>query len=257
MPTIERASKSRTKLLEKDAYDDIKRKKLEAMKRGSNFIDPSAEQGFTRGAELADSVKQNKPEKLEEMPQDLINFLSENPLERRVDKDMTSKKVYDQIKEEEGRRMQQDQEAKLRKRRKMPIVENMDMDGLDRKDLDDMTYMTSRTTNFSTKRSEDENKAGLHLKDVELFQLLKRIQTEEFSAEKYVSDNASTYRIKEDEIEASVALIQNIQKYVGVPTVMQDDTDKSLVGAWPNRVADLELMKLKPIKVEFLLEKEQ
>jgi len=258
MPRIAKATEKHEAALVKDAMDDIKRKRIEAMKTGSKYIDPTAqESGFTRGSNLVNPKENGQPR---EMPQDLINFLAENPLERRVDKDMTSKKVYESIKEDEGRREQQKQEAKLRQTRAMPIVENLDLDQVSdqgkREELKHLKEMTTkRTTNFSStsSSSDDDEIGGLRFKDVDLFQFVKKLQANGIIAEKYISENTESYKIKEEEIQASIELIQNLQKYTGIPTIMED-IDKSVVGVWPDRVGQMQ--KLKLVDVEFCIENE-
>merc|ERR1719162_2518963 len=62
---------------------------------------------------------------LQEMPKDLLNFLNAaGPAERKVDKSMTSTKVYESLLEEDGEERQKKQQAGQRTRRTMLMVEN-------------------------------------------------------------------------------------------------------------------------------------
>ena len=81
-----------------------------------------------------------------EMPPDLIKFLNDaGPLQRTLDKDRTSSKVYDSLLSNENERQEQAKQANTRVRKKMPIISAVK----DTTNGDDGT-MVERSTNFST-----------------------------------------------------------------------------------------------------------
>lgn len=257
----------------KDALDDIARKQAQAAASNSKYTDPGAMQGFKRDewhaqdslpSELSQthfllkkdgSSDGTKRTTMQEMPDDLVKFLNDaGPLQRKVDKDLTSSKVYDSLLEEEEQRRQQDEHQRQRRRRVMPMIEN---DHLEQKEMDLDGTTVSRTTNFSTATSSgDKEERSCALEDKELFQLLADLQANEITPEDFVQkimknhdseevEGANEQEETENVIkfrQENISLLENMKKYTGIPTIMQD-TDKSFVGAWsdPSRIEKLQL----------------
>eukprot|EP00555_Chaetoceros_dichaeta_P000696 CAMPEP_0198278576 /NCGR_PEP_ID=MMETSP1447-20131203/66452_1 /TAXON_ID=420782 /ORGANISM="Chaetoceros dichaeta, Strain CCMP1751" /LENGTH=326 /DNA_ID=CAMNT_0043973665 /DNA_START=193 /DNA_END=1170 /DNA_ORIENTATION=+ len=207
----------------KDALDDIARKQSHARATGAKYTDPNAQEGgFKRdswgegkGSGMAQESRQrdflneggdgeNMPQ---EMPKDLLNFLNAaGPAERKVDKSMTSTKVYESLLEADGEEKQKKQQAGQRTRRTMLMVEQQQQqqqqqqDGgeggeIQRGGGDDLLDMesdnvkagltTTRTTSFSTATPEEDN-TELKLTDGELFQFLIQVGQKESTPEEYL-----------------------------------------------------------------------
>jgi len=218
----------------KDALDDIARKQSYARKTGAKYTDPNAQEGgFKRdswgegkGEGMAQETRQrdflNEDSGgrggsgagggNQEMPQDLLNFLNAaGPAERKVDKSMTSTKVYESLLEEDGEERQKKQQAGQRTRRTMLMVENQQnqaqlqqlqqqqQDGgggeIRRGGGDDLLDMesdsvkagltTTRTTSFSTATAKEDS-AELKLTDGELFQFLVSVGQKDLAPEEYL-----------------------------------------------------------------------
>jgi len=295
MPHLSRAISKHEQVMAKDALDDIALRKAKA--GNSKYIDPSAVHGgFRRDTwtenELSQQERQQRDflrlsnlnpgsswengignenerenENPHEMPEDLIQFLNDaGPLERKVDKDLTSPRVYDALKEEEKR---EDLRKDLqRKKRVMPMIENDG--GNDRNVIHDESPMdgttVSRTTNFSVTPAK-KDKSEIRLDDGALFQLLSRLQAGEVSAEKFVKDQFKDDSSSIDGDESSfiqkrndenVNIINNITAYTEIPILMQD-TDGSLVGASSEQVEQLRFLKVRmaPNHVKLCLEPDE
>lgn len=268
----------------KDALQDVARKQAHARSTNTKYSDPSAMIGFKRdqwtqqeslpserdqhdfyaNANASNSAitssaphqpgtssTEKNPANMD-MPQDLLKFLNDaGPLDKTVDKQMTSPKVYEALLEKDEQRKQQKQQDG-RRRRVMPMVENNDntkYTGGEEMEMKEDGTTVSRTTNFSTatREHDDELLSKLRLDDLQMFQLLSGLQADSFTADQYVeqhfsgSGNGSGSGIR---MEENLQLVQQMKEHTAVPTLMQD-TDKSFVGAWDERLEELKLMGLR------------
>mmetsp|Transcript_706 Transcript_706/g.1102 ORF Transcript_706/g.1102 Transcript_706/m.1102 type:complete len:300 (-) Transcript_706:41-940(-) len=258
VPKLTKAMQSYETEVAKDAMSDIARRQAIAKAKGQKYIDPNAQlSGFKRETWRSDeglplearqkdflTSQADSPE--DEMPKDLIDFLNDaGPLERVVDKDFTSKKVYDSLLAEEEQRNQQEQQSRQRKRRRMPIIEQTDVASGDEGALDGTTV--ERTTNFSQAVKEDKE-GDIGMSDQELFDLVSKLQNNETTPETYLSDR---FRLKEkniftqEQLSYNIDLLENMKRYIGIPVLMVDTSDKSLVGAAPENVETLKLLKVR------------
>jgi len=251
MPRISKAMDSHERVMAKDALDDIARKRAQATASNSKYTDPSGlHAGFKRDQwNASDSLPTERGQSAfltkanldtpQEMPDDLLKFLNDaGPMEKRVDKEFTSPKVYESLLVEEEQRRQQQQQDRQRRRRVMPIVGDGELDA----DADRMDGTTvSRTTNFST-AVRDENEAQVRLGDKELFQLLTDLQAEQITSDAFVRNKFSGEEsVTEEQRQDNINLIESMKKYTAIPALMQD-TDKSLVGAWPDEIEELKMV---------------
>jgi len=254
VPQLTKATKSYESLLTKDALDDIARKQAIARAKGQKYSDPSAQQGFKRETW---GENQGLPKEREqrdflimqdaapkEMPEDLIKFLNDaGPLERKVDKNMTSSKVYESLQEEDQQRRHDLENATQRKRRTMPMMEDGNPEG--DKLVDKMDGMTvERTTNFS-KAVKEERDTDLKFEDSGVFDLLDKLKTRHINGNEYINEKfGEKVILSEEERNRNVTLLEDMVKYTGIPVLM-NDTDKSLVGVWTDKVESLKLLKLR------------
>lgn len=318
MPRISKAIASHERVMAQDALDDIARKQAKAAASNSKYSDPGAMQGFKRDEwSASDSLpselnqtqflnqlhnrdsaggmgmgvptnvgpgnNNNKSDTLQEMPEDLVKFLNDaGPLQRKVDKDLTSPKVYESLLEEEEQRKQHLQQQRQRRRRNMPMIgdANVDGEGLENPAADGSTV--SRTTNFSNVAVRDENIYALG--DQDLFQLLANLQNDAISPRDFVenrtrmSQSQSQAEITDDSQsnngdtdgsgesdnqrqlqQEHISLVEHMKNNTAVPILMQD-TDKSFVGAWNDKREDLHLVGVKmapdDVKLSFQYELE-
>jgi len=259
MPRLSKLINSHESVMKKDALDEIARKKTLAKFAGNKYSDPNAAQyGFkrdtaTKSAKEQDQVtflKELDKDTPQEIPDDLLKFLNDaGPASQTIDKELTSPRVRD-MKEDE-RKSHQNQSNKLRKRRKMPMVENLGegtpSDGL----------TTERTTSFST-TVRDKNESHTRFSHFEVFEMLKKSQFKNAEViskerlesiansqlEEHVILNGSNPIITDSQKVESTRLLLNVIKYNGSPVLMED-TDKSLVGAWSDRVEELNKIKVR------------
>ena len=275
MPHLSKAINKHEQVMAKDALDDIARKQAHARATNNKYTDPSAIQGFKRDqwTDLeslpsergqADFLSQQSSQAPQEMPDDLIKFLNDaGPLERKVDKELTSPKVYDSLLEEEEVRKQQQDSNRQRRRRMMPMMGegdgnntdvDVDVDSMSKEKLDGTTV--SRTTNFSTVKKE-EKETEIRLDDNQLFHLLSKLQTGMITPDAYVEENKNEAMTVE-QIEENVKILQDMLVNTSIPTLMQDD-DKSYVGAWhtEDRIENLKLMGVRMAGNEVQLSFEQ
>uniref|UniRef100_A0A7S1Y2M6 Uncharacterized protein n=1 Tax=Grammatophora oceanica TaxID=210454 RepID=A0A7S1Y2M6_9STRA len=157
-----------------------------------------------------------------ELDPELLSFLQEQgPLERKVDKDFTSKRL---LRESLKPLDEADQVSPVDKRR---ITEETPISAFDTQ------HTTKRTSNFSRGLSpadlEDQKRFGLEAD--EIFNLLAERDSHE-------AENMS----HEDEL-----LVQQTKAVLGVPAILRD-LDNSYVGAWPENVPKLQLLKLQPVR---------
>jgi len=256
MPSLTKAMKSHEKVMAQDAIEDIARKRAQA--GSSKYIDPSAMQGYRRDTwseqeliprdkEQLDFLKASRSDAPQEMPEDLISFLNEaGPLERKVDKEFTSPKVYDSLLEEEEQRRQQQQADNQRRRRIMPMMEREEsgQEGSVDARMDGSTV--SRTTNFSTSKKKEETE--FTMTDEDLYKLLSDLQSGLVTTDQFLLNKQKNVQnlsaVADEQEKEYVDLIENMQRFNGIPTLMQD-TDKSLVGAWSDQVEQLKLLNVR------------
>lgn len=230
----------------------------------------SPTRGMTTGGG-AGGDDDDAPTNMPEMPPDLIQFLNDaGPLQRTVDKDLTSSKVYDALVSDENAREEQAKQANLRVRRKMPIVSHAGHDAEQQPLLHDVNKnsdnimndgtMTERTTNFSTRDRSSEHSKRLGITREELFQLSKRVRGMEVDSNEWKGFIESEYgRIANGNDGASLSstsgkqempkkknfdqlqdmiLFENSLKYIGVPELMVD-ADGDLIGTWHHRADEM------------------
>jgi hypothetical protein len=211
--------------MDKDIQRTILEKKRQAK---GGYTDPNAmDGGFQRGMGL--SIRQDEEQEAflksqqrgrgnEELSPDLIKFLQDlGPIQR---KKTTGPRVRKrQLEEQEHLEEQERKPLKDgREIRQMPIMQ-------------ETTFMTARTTNFSRK-TEEEDPFGLTGR--KLFQLLQ---------DGNVACAAQVETANEKEKQEYSDLLYNSVKYLQVPIIMKD-TDDTYVGTWPESVADMKLAKL-------------
>ena len=177
------------------------------------------------------------------MPQDLLDFLNDvGPLERKVNKERTSPKVYESLKSEEEQVRKKVEESRMRKRRIMPMVEHSS----DGEEAEEDGTATSRTTNFSSTNKEEDNQ-HLRLTDSELFGFLTQLKDNKVTAKEIVTqhfENNGEPILPQDRTVKHIDSIKNMNKFIGIPILMED-TDKSIIGAWSHRIEDLKSLKIK------------
>ncbi|KAL7538001.1 hypothetical protein ACHAXR_008210 [Thalassiosira sp. AJA248-18] len=198
-----------------------------------------------------------------EMPPDLIKFLNDaGPLQRSVDKEMTSAKVYDSLLADEKAEDEQAKQANVRVRRKMPIMSEYkdsanDYDGT----------MTERSTNFSTKdRTVGPTRLGVTRAD--LFRLSdevkglkvdspewkKRIETEYKEMAKIAGKSKNFDQLQD------LALFENSLRYIGVPVSMID-TEGDIIGTWHHKAEEMKHssgLKVVPERsIQFVMQSEK
>lgn len=223
---LEKGMQQYRKEMDKDIMRTIEEKKRQAAPGG--FTDPNALQsGFTRG--MSPSIRQDMEQQVflesqqhpgtknnpnQEMPEDLINFLQDmGPV--------TRNKAVPRLRKHQQEELERIDRDSRRELRDMPIME-------------ETKFTTSRTTSFS--RKVEQEKFGVTGR--ELHQLLLSSNMESTIA-------ATLEQNGVDKAERNIFsdLLRNSIKYLEVPVIMKD-TDDTYVGAWPDRVDDLKLMKL-------------
>jgi hypothetical protein len=211
--------------MEQDIRSNIAEKQRRATPGG--FTDPNAlNAGFTRGtsAPIRQDMEQEaflqsqQQSASHEMPDDLIQFLNDmGPVQRRERKPKLRQHQLEQL-DQEGRQV-----------RDMPIMEEVDR------------FTTSRTTNFSRKEEEQGVFAGLTGR--EFYKFLQRNKAVSESTISSILENSTA---NDDEKKQYSKLLENSYKYLQIPVIMQD-TDGEYIGVAPERVAEMELMKLKVV----------
>lgn len=236
----------------------------------------------TRGHNQSTTTTGN--ETMPEMPPDLIQFLNDaGPLQRTVDKELTSTKVYDALVTDETTREEHTKQANLRVRRRMPIVSYKDHDDLIQSDeqmndsiggddddaVNDGT-MTTRTTNFST-RDRSTNVVDFGLDRMELFQMALKLKELKVNSKEWKEEVENEFqKIRRKKVLSSkgdvkdfgklkdYALFENAMRYIGVPVLMKDEED-DIVGVKQNKVKDLRYSGMKEVpeeKVIFVMKAE-
>ena len=189
----------------KDALDDMAQRQAAARSgKTGGYSDPNAVHGGFR-RENAPALPQeaaqerflrdqqaNKAQQgqQEEMPDDLLQFLNDNPLEKTVDRELTSPKVLDSLlveqeqgqgssssgkgKDKEGGASQKRAAPRTRTRRTMPLAESMieDLPGDVSADIAGATGV-QRTTNFSTADVDGEGAKDADGEQAQLDRLLR------------------------------------------------------------------------------------
>ena len=189
----------------KDALDDMAQRQAAARSgKTGGYSDPNAVHGGFR-RENAPALPQEaaqerflrdqqqaKAGQQEEMPDDLLQFLNDNPLEKTVDRELTSPKVLDSLlveqeqgqdsssssggsgKDKEGGASQKRAAPRTRTRRTMPLAESMieDLPGDVSADIAGATGV-QRTTNFSTADVDGEGAKDTDGEEAQLDRLLR------------------------------------------------------------------------------------
>jgi len=207
-----------------------------------------------------------------EMPPDLIKFLNDaGPLQRTLDKDRTSSKVYDSLLSNENERQEQAKQANTRVRKKMPIISAV----TDTTNGDDGT-MVERSTNFSTtdrtSRILDETtRFGVTREDlysineklkgvtnVDSKEWKKMIQDEYKSITAKDDDSSSTESKSDDQLK-DLMPFENCMRYIGVPVIMKDN-EGDIIGVWPSTVESVKhssgLKVVPSMNVDFIYKNE-
>ena len=224
--------------------------------------------------------------------QDLIKFLqSSGPLERSLDKERTSPKVYESLVADEQAKDEQAKKANERVKRRMPIISGgrelnaSRLDGLiggvnagnaanvaagpkvpvELDEIDDGS-MTTRTTNFSTTdRSNRVERFGVnrHI----LYDLSMKLNGIKLNSDKWKQLVMEEFKIlvekddvprSEEQMEKDLAMMQETMRYISVPVLMRDtgDTDGDVIGIQRDRVQDLRVSGLtiaKENSLQFIL----
>ena len=176
VPRLNNAFQKYENAATKDALDDMaKRQAIAKSGKTGGYSDPNAiHGGFRREnapalpqeAAQEDFLRSQQPAGSaggqQEMPEDLLQFLNDNPLEKTVDRELTSPKVLDSLLVEQEQQQQEGASAatsadnkkrtpRTRTRRTMPLAESMveDLPGDVSADIAGATGV-ERTTNFST-----------------------------------------------------------------------------------------------------------
>ena len=222
---------------------------------------------------------------MQEMPPDLIKFLNDaGPLQRTIDKDLTSPKVYEALLKDDDEKAalnEQAKQANTRVRRKMPIISAIQNDS--NGDVNDGT-MVERTTNFSTtdrstRLQLDSKNYRLSITREDLFDISEKLngikvdtpQWKEIIEEQYdaiannnnnndnnniVSDNGKEKTF--DQLK-DITLFENSMKHIGIPIIMKDN-EGDIIGVWSSTVEDVKhssgLKVLPERSVEFIMKQE-
>ena len=276
-------------------------KATEAVKRATTATAPhlsksqrtraAAEAEWRRSSDASPSSitnqqqQQQDVEVMPEMPPDLIKFLNDaGPLQRTIDKELTSPKVYDSLMSDDKARDEQRQQANKRVRRKMPIITSPHLKEGDNDDVNDGT-MVERSTNFST---TDRTKAlastgmpprlGITRDDIfttsSTLQSLqidtpqwKKVIDTKYNELMLSSNNNSNddpamigpQNNKSFNTLKDLHLFENTMRYVGVPIIMKD-SDGDIIGVWEKKVEDVKhsngLKIVKEGSVEFVMKNE-
>jgi hypothetical protein len=285
VPRLNTALKDYEKAATLDGMQDMARRQAGAHQTGG-YSDPNAVHGGFRRerspglpseARQEDFLRGRQAQAPSEMPDDLLQFLNQNPLEKTVDRDLTSPNVYDSLVSDESgdgaEARRSPRPPRERIRRTMPLAEGM-ADGLSPES--DPAGLgapgVERTTNFSTAEIEEEGSAALSLEDGGLASLLRRhgatkgptglgAATEDPSVRAAALDNARAYLAdrfpsgagsvggqSEAEVAAAeeegAAFLGDALTYTGMPVLMKD-TDSDFVGVWSERVGVMERQQLR------------
>mmetsp|Transcript_18920 Transcript_18920/g.29610 ORF Transcript_18920/g.29610 Transcript_18920/m.29610 type:complete len:314 (+) Transcript_18920:108-1049(+) len=216
-------------------------------------------------------------EEMPEMPPDLIQFLNDaGPLQRTIDKELTSTKVYDALVTDESVSEEHTKQANLRVRRRMPIVSYRDHDDLIRndewrngkigeEDVDDVVddgTMVTRTTNFST-RDRSKNGVDFGLDRMEMFRLALKLRELKVNSVEWKEEVEKEFQqIRRKKILSrkggdmkdfgqlkDFALFENSMRFIGVPVLMKDEED-DILGVKAGKVEDLRFSNLKEVPEE-------
>ena len=212
VPRLNNAFQKYENAATKDALDDMaKRQALAKSGQTGGYSDPNAiHGGFRREnapalpqeAAQEDFLRRQQPAGSaggrQEMPDDLLKFLNDNPLEKTVDRDLTSPKVLDSLLVEEQQQQQQQQQQgqgnnkvegdggasttsaakkrtpRTRTRRTMPLAESMVEDLPDDVSADIVGATgVERTTNFSTADLDGVGGSDADSEEAQLERLLR------------------------------------------------------------------------------------
>ena len=189
-------------------------------------------------------------ESVPEMPADLLKFLNDaGPLERQVDKELTSSKVYETLKDDRARE-EQTKEANRRVRKRVPIMSSYKDLAENNSNSNQMSVVddgttTERTTNFSTRERAPDGFGvtredfyrilnGLDSINLDSLEWKRRVESEcdqlvDFEPEK----NKKTFDRLKDR-----ALLENSLRLIGIPAIMKD-ADGDYIGVWKKKVDEV------------------
>lgn len=288
VPRLNEALKKYEKAAAKDAMEDTAKRQSLARRSGDQtggYSDPNAVHGGFRRenaprlpqeAAQEQFLRREQGDAPTEMPEDLLKFINDNPLEKQVDRELTSPKVYDSLVEDgDGAGQQQQRTPRTRTRRTMPLAESM-IEDLPDDVSSDIAGATGvqRTTNFSTANMEgdDDDKLDrlLRMTDKDLAGLLRQygatdgdnstasaakhdesknphsIEAKRMDAESYLANKVPPGLSDERRVEHT-SLVANALLCNGMPSLMKD-VDSDFVGVWSGRVRDMERMKLRVVE---------
>lgn len=175
-----------------------------------------------------------KSQQTPELAPDLLKFLQDvGPLEKRINKEMSSPRLVNELEKGQGGEDTEKKhrlEAARRNRDEMNLVDQID------------GYSTPRTTNFFT-TSVVEDEADFGLTDLELYDFLKRATKQEpkfcstYHKERLEAMESATPWTDEEKQEQE-KLLSDAMKYLSLPVIVKDD-DSSFIGM-PQKELDKE-----------------
>lgn len=210
--------------------------------------------------------------------QDLIKFLqSTGPLERSIDKERTSPKVYESLMSDDKAQEDQAKKANERVRKRVPIMSgegrSVNASGLDAviggvnagdlKNSGDEQVgvlnpeedgtMTTRTTNFSTVDRSNIDSFGVSRRNLfDLSMKLQKMQSDSEEWKKIVGQEYNNLLSKEvskskEQTDKELALLFDTMRYIRIPVFMRDtgDTEEEVIGIAPDRIEGLKMSGLK------------
>ena len=210
--------------------------------------------------------------------QDLIKFLqSTGPLERSIDKERTSPKVYESLMSDDKAQEDQAKKANERVRKRVPIMSgegrSVNASGLDAviggvnagdlKNSGDEQVgvlnpeedgtMTTRTTNFSTVDRSNLDSFGVSRRNLfDLSMKLQKMQSDSEEWKKIVGQEYNNLLSKEvskseEQTNKELALLTDTMRYIRIPAFMRDtgDTEEEVIGIAPDRIEGLKMSGLK------------
>lgn len=231
---------------------------VQQQQTSQRFTDPNAtEAGFTRGeGAVVDARDARQRQFLEEkaggaefkeMPDDLVKFLKDvGPIQPKAERKRT--KRLDAKGQPSGQkhvappRAGEIVDSSPRKRESMRLA--ADVEGFD----------TVRTTSFSNKQDLEDPRDFSVGDTLDLYSLIVRKHTAPSvtdAVESFYQERIKDRDVDWTEEEASRhrELVRNSMEFLELPVVMKD-TDETYVGAYPERVAELQQLKIAQVAKE-------
>ncbi|CAB9524418.1 expressed unknown protein [Seminavis robusta] len=153
----------------------------------------------------------------QELAPDLLKFLQDaGPLEKKVNKELTSPRILKELEQEKGEESEKLHrfEAAQRRRDDMRLVDNIE------------GFSTPRTTNFFTSSTLEEEK-DFGLTDLDLYEMLKQQK----DPEQYHTEKVSGAEWSKEEIQQQQQLLKDTLDSIALPVVVKD-TDMQYVGLY-------------------------